>query len=142
MQEERSYMLFHCNLTLAGSIRLVFKQLPQEPANVIHILHLWEVLHLGIQQLLQSRSSGRAYPDSEFVVAIMKLAKWNKLEPNEISFSQRFSQKVVSSSCFVFNSLSPRGDFCCLLITFTNSLDPDQARQNVGPDLDPNCLAC
>ena len=21
-----------------------------------------------------------------------------------------------------------------------NSLDPDQARQNVGPDLDPNCL--
>ena len=27
-----------------------------------------------------------------------------------------------------------------LLITFANSLDPDQARQNVGPDLDPNCL--
>ena len=21
-----------------------------------------------------------------------------------------------------------------------NSLDPDQARQNVGPDMDPNCL--
>ena len=29
---------------------------------------------------------------------------------------------------------------CHLLITFVNSLDPDQARQNVGPDLDPNCL--
>ena len=28
----------------------------------------------------------------------------------------------------------------CLLITFANSLDPDQARQNVRPDLDPNCL--
>ena len=27
-----------------------------------------------------------------------------------------------------------------LLITFSNSLDPDQARQNVGPNLDPNCL--
>ena len=27
-----------------------------------------------------------------------------------------------------------------MLITFANSLDPDQARQNVGPDLDPNCL--
>ena len=27
-----------------------------------------------------------------------------------------------------------------LLITFANSLDPDQARQNVGPDLDPNWL--
>ena len=31
-------------------------------------------------------------------------------------------------------------DFCCLLITFANSLDPDQASQNVRPDLDPNCL--
>ena len=28
---------------------------------------------------------------------------------------------------------------CRLLITFANSLDPDQVRQNVGPDLDPNC---
>ena len=32
------------------------------------------------------------------------------------------------------------GDFSCLLITFANSLDPDQDRQNVGPDLDPNYL--
>ena len=30
--------------------------------------------------------------------------------------------------------------FCHLLITFANCLDPDQARQNIGPDLDPNCL--
>ena len=29
---------------------------------------------------------------------------------------------------------------CRLLITFANSLDPDQDQQNVGPDLDPNCL--
>ena len=29
---------------------------------------------------------------------------------------------------------------CRLLIFFANSLDPDQARQNVGPDLDPICL--
>ena len=28
----------------------------------------------------------------------------------------------------------------CLLITFANSLDPDQARQNVGPDMGPICL--
>ena len=26
-------------------------------------------------------------------------------------------------------------------ITFANRLDSDQAQQNVGPDLDPNCLA-
>ena len=29
---------------------------------------------------------------------------------------------------------------CRLLITFANSLDPDQEQQNVGPDLDLNCL--
>ena len=40
----------------------------------------------------------------------------------------------------LINSFPASGDFCSLLITFANSLDPDQARQNVGPDLDPNCL--
>ena len=28
----------------------------------------------------------------------------------------------------------------CLPTTFANKLDPDQGRQSVGPDLDPNCL--
>ena len=32
------------------------------------------------------------------------------------------------------------GDFCRLLIIFANSLDPNQARQNVGPVLDQTCL--
>ena len=40
---------------------------------------------------------------------------------------------------FVFNFLPARNS-CCLLITLANNLDPDQARQNVWPDLDPNCL--
>ena len=35
-------------------------------------------------------------------------------------------------------SLSASGDFYRLLINFSNRLDPDQARQNVGPDLYPN----
>ena len=78
--------------------------------------------------------------DSGLTLAANTLAKWKKLEPNEINFSQGFSQKVVSASCFVFNSLPTRGDFCCLLITFANSLDPDQAQQNARSDLDPNCL--
>ena len=30
--------------------------------------------------------------------------------------------------------------FCRLIITFSNSLDPDQDWQNVSPDLEPNCL--
>ena len=37
---------------------------------------------------------------------------------------------------FRINSFGPSGDFCHLLITSANSLDPDQDRQNVGPDLD------
>ena len=35
------------------------------------------------------------------------------------------------------NSFPASGDFCRLLITYANSLDPDKARQN---DLDPNCM--
>ena len=81
----------------------------------------------------------RAYPGSEFVVA-NSLAKWKKLEQNEIDFSQGFRQKVVSRSFSVFNSLPTSSDFYHLLITFANSLDPDQAQQNISPDLDPNCL--
>ena len=52
----------------------------------------------------------------------------------------KFSQKVISRSCSVFKSFPASSDICHLLITFANSLDPDQARQNVRPDLDPNCL--
>ena len=76
----------------------------------------------------------RAFTGSECVVA-KTLANWKKLEPNEIDFCQSFSQNVVSTSCFVFNSLPASGNFCHLLITFTNSLDPDQARHFVGPGL-------
>ena len=47
---------------------------------------------------------------------------------------------VFFVTCFVFNSYPTSGDFCRLLITFANSLDQDQARQNSRPDLDPNCL--
>ena len=63
-----------------------------------------------------------------------------KLEPSKI---KGFNQKVVTTSCFVFKLLSARGDFSSVdwvLITFANSFDPDQARQIVGPDLDPNCM--
>ena len=81
----------------------------------------------------------RAYPGPEFVVA-NTLAKWKKLEPNEITLSQGFSQKVISRTFFVLNPLPTSSYFCHLLITFANSLNPDQARQNVRPDMDPYCL--
>ena len=38
------------------------------------------------------------------------------------------------------NSLPARADFYRLLISLAKGLDLDQDRQNVGPDLDPNCL--
>ena len=41
---------------------------------------------------------------------------------------------------FMLNSFLASDSFHRLLITFANSLDPDQDRQNVGLDLDPNCL--
>ena len=47
---------------------------------------------------------------------------------------------TVFSKMPTLNSFLASGDFGCLLITFANSSDADQARQNVGPDLDPNCL--
>ena len=58
----------------------------------------------------------------------------------KLTLAKVLASKVVSTSCFVFNPLPARGTFGCLLITFASSLDPDQARQNFGPDLDPSCL--
>ena len=40
---------------------------------------------------------------------------------------------------FFFNSLHASGISFRLLITFANCLEPDQERQNVAPDLGPNC---
>ena len=48
-------------------------------------------------------------------------------------------QKIMSPKATV-NSYLASGDFCRLLITFANSLDPDQDQQNVCLDLDPNHL--
>ena len=48
--------------------------------------------------------------------------------------------KVRSMLKTLINSLFVSGDLYRLLMSFANSLDPDQDRQNVGPDLDPNRL--
>ena len=82
------------------------------------------------------QEGGRAYPGSEFVVA-NTLANLKRLSKMKLTFARNY---VVSRSFSVFNSLPASSDFCHLLITFAKSLEPDQARQNVGPDLDPNCL--
>ena len=50
-------------------------------------------------------------------------------------------KSVHQSACKFFNFFLASGDICCLLITFANSLGPDQNGHAVGPDLDPNSLA-
>ena len=57
----------------------------------------------------------------------------------KLTLAKVLARVVPRSSAF--NSLPASGNFCHLLITFANNLDPDQARQNVRPDLDPNCLS-
>ena len=46
-------------------------------------------------------------------------------------------------ACYIverINSFLASDDLFRLLMIFANSLGPDQDRQNVGPDLDPNRL--
>ena len=70
-----------------------------------------------------------------FAVNLVSISPYKVLETDNIIY-------IISNhmTCYMFNSLPTSGNFCCLLITFANSLDPNQARQNIGPDLDPNCL--
>ena len=49
-----------------------------------------------------------------------------------------FVRPDIVSKLFAFFLAS--SDFCNLPITFANSLDPDKDQQNVGPDLNSNCL--
>ena len=48
--------------------------------------------------------------------------------------------KIPSDIQTMINSFPASGDFCHLLISFANSLDPGQDGQKVCPDLDPNIL--
>ena len=48
-----------------------------------------------------------------------------------------FYREILGS--FIYSFLAS-GNFCHLLMTFAKSLDPDQDRQNVGPDPDLNTL--
>ena len=45
-----------------------------------------------------------------------------------------------TASVIMINSFLASDDFCRLLVAYANSLDPDQDRHNVGPDLDIYCL--
>ena len=69
-----------------------------------------------------------------YLVPILGRSKTCPNEGTSYGFSESpwFSKLTFSLLAATFN--------CRLLISFANSLDPDQDRQNVGPDLDPNRL--
>ena len=48
----------------------------------------------------------------------------------------------ILDACIIFtlSMLAATIKVCCLLITFSNASDPDQDRQNINPDLEPNRL--
>ena len=56
-------------------------------------------------------------------------------------FLENDSEMFVFS--YLFKILTVVQNSACsghLLTTFANGVDPDQARQNIGSDLDPKCL--
>ena len=61
------------------------------------------------------------------------LFKWRFMSCSSIY--PKYTEALFSNNTVI--SFRASGDFCCLLITFANSLDPDQ---NICPDLDSNCL--
>ena len=55
--------------------------------------------------------------------------------------SVKFLLNTTANVCGLLTLSLLAVTFCRLLITFANSLGPDQDRRNVGPDLGPNRLA-
>ena len=53
--------------------------------------------------------------------------------------SQSLSLDNKNQSHERVHSMPTSVEYCRLLITFANWLDPDKALQNVGPDVNPNC---
>ena len=69
--------------------------------------------------------------ETSYLIFFLKLGK----------MSQNLSSAAVVIRVNNFLLLPPLlVNFCLPLKKFANSLDPDQNRQNISPDLDPNCL--
>ena len=66
----------------------------------------------------------------------LECGAWNEALGDEEPY---WTQATLDVTCKIGNIVKLFLCQCCLLITL-NSLDPDQAQQNVDPDLDPNSL--
>ena len=57
-----------------------------------------------------------------------------------LPLGDRRKKEIFKTKNLAVDSFLASSDFCCWLKAFANSLDTDQDRQNVGPDLDSNHL--
>ena len=83
------------------------------------------------------------YPAWSWFKLLDTLMIFLKLLFENVNFKKKSAENKNHAklpSMQTFNSLLPSGEFCRLLPIFANRLDPDQAQQNIGPDLDPNSL--
>ena len=76
--------------------------------------------------------------DGYFLSNKYRVNLWPALDRcSKLHFAQYLLNKFMDFDQLLCNHMYL---LVCLLITFANRLDPDQARHSVRPDLDPNCL--
>ena len=77
----------------------------------------------------------------QFVFLLLKRIdsfRWFFKVPTTYVLVEKYEKNTFQLCTLTLFSAS--GEFCRLSMTFANSLNPDQARRNVGPEMDPNCL--
>ena len=115
----------------------------QSDKGTIPVWMMWNYIAVECMKADHTRCSKSFFAGSEFWRLLITFALTNKILGliwiqtvwHSESVLEMFSKRLI-----VLTFYFAVGDFCRLLINFANSLDPDQARQNVGPDLDPNRL--
>ena len=99
--------------------------------------------HINPSLVLVQHRKTRPYITTDCWWDVKNQIKWTNNWAAIAVISSPHSVGVGTSGVKVFMSgllLDPFRYFLkSVLIAFANSLEPDQARQNVGPDLDPNC---
>ena len=79
--------------------------------------------------------------DKKFLKSIENEVADDQENTNTVDEKGRLAINSLPTSVVKFLKISrQQKSMCRLLITFANSLDPDQTQHNVGPDLDPICL--
>ena len=60
---------------------------------------------------------------------------------NKKKYDQHWPSFILAKDRCLANSLPASSDICRLLTVHANSLDPDQDRHNLGPDLNTSFLS-